>query len=210
MDLDGTLADTARDIVPALNVVCAEQGRPPVSYEQACSHVSQGARAILQLAFGKDLDEAFEQQLVDRILEVYGRAPYQATRLFDGMPELIEYFAQHNMPWGIVTNKSEELARPVMTAFDFAAPPGCLIGRRPDNHPKPHPQPLLRAAEELGVPAAQCLYLGDDPRDMQAADAAGMIGIVAGFGYIAPDANISEWGGQGTIDHPLELIDWLQ
>ena len=210
MDLDGTLADTACDIVPALNALCREQDRPPVAFAQARNHISQGARALVRRFFATAADSAAEDRLVARLLEIYSAAPCRHTRLFDGMPELLEDFKRRCLPWGVVTNKTESLARPIIAALDFPLAPGCLIGRDTLAHCKPHPEPLHEAARRLDVPAAHCLYLGDDPRDMQAAHAAGMTGIVAAFGYIAPGTDITTWQGDGAIRNPLELRDWLE
>ncbi len=210
MDLDGTLADTAHDIVPALNALCREQGRPPVAFERARNHISQGARALVRLIFATAADSAAEDRLTERLLEIYSAAPCRHTRLFDGMPELLEHLRRRRLPWGVVTNKTESLAQPIMEALDFPLAPACLIGRDTLAHCKPHPEPLCEAARRLGVPTAHCLYLGDDPRDMQAARAAGMIGIVAAFGYIAPGTDISAWNGDGAIRDPLELREWLE
>ena len=210
MDLDGTLADTAHDIVPALNALCREQNRPSVAFEQARNHVSQGARALVRRIFATTADSGDEDRLTARLLEIYSAAPCRHTRLFDGMTELLDYLKRRRLPWGVVTNKTESLARPILETLDFPLAPGCLIGRDTLARCKPHPEPLHEAARRLGVPAAQCVYLGDDPRDMQAARAAGMTGIVAAFGYIAPGADISTWDGDGAIREPLELRDWLE
>ena len=210
MDLDGTLADTAHDIVPALNALCREQDRPSVAFEQARNHISQGARALIRLVFETEPDSDEEERLTARLLEIYSAAPCKDTRLFDGMPELLEYFRKRGLPWGVVTNKSESLARPILEALEFPHAPGCLIGRDTLARCKPHPEPLHEAARRLGVPAARCVYLGDDPRDMQAARAAGMTGIVAAFGYILPGTDVSAWDGDGAIRNPLELRTWLE
>ncbi len=205
MDLDGTLADTALDIVPILNALCREEGHSPVEYGLARNSVSRGARALVRLAFGSGLDNRQEERLVARFLELYAESPCRDTRLFDGMMDLLDFLARNDMPWGVVTNKTGNLAEAIIKAMDFPVPPACLISG--DSLPlrKPHPDPLWEAARRMTVNAQHCLYLGDDPRDMRAARAAGMTGVIAAFGYIPPEADLASWEGDAIIQHPTEL-----
>ena len=205
MDLDGTLADTARDIIPIVNALCREENQAPVDYKYARYHVSQGARAMTRLAFGEDLSDEREQQLTARLLKLYAETPCRETVLFDGMAELIEFLVQNGTPWGVVTNKAGDLAAAIIAAMNFPVPPICLIGGDTLAHRKPHPEPLWEGARRMAVDARHCLYLGDDPRDMQAARAAGMTGVIAAFGYIPPETDLSSWEGDATIQHPAEL-----
>ena len=209
MDLDGTLADTARDIIPIVNTICHEENRPPLDYTRGRDHVSQGARAIVRAAFGADLDTAREQQLTDRFLQRYAATPCRETVLFDGMTELIETFTRARVAWGVVTNKAGHLASAILAALDFPMRPGCLVAGDTLAQRKPDPEPLHEAARRLGVASEACLYLGDDPRDMQAARAAGMLGVIAAFGYIPPGTDLSTWQGDARIDHPSELTAFL-
>ncbi len=209
MDLDGTLADTARDIIPVLNALCQEENHPPVDYDTARNCVSQGARAMVRFAFGESLSDEREDHLVARLLELYAEAPCRETVLFDGMMDLLEFLARNGMPWGVVTNKAGYLAAAILEAMDFPAPPSCVIGGDTLPHRKPRPEPLLEAARRIEVDARHCLFLGDDPRDMQAARAAGMTGVIAAFGYIRPETDLSSWEGDATIQHPAELKSFL-
>ena len=184
MDLDGTLADTARDIIPLLNTLCEEENHPPVDYGTARNRVSQGARAMVRFAFGDSLSDEKEERLVARLLELYAEAPCRETVLFDGMTDLLEFLDRNGTPWGVVTNKAGYLAAAVLDAIDFPTPPACLIGGDTLPQRKPSPEPLWEAARRIDVDAQHCLFLGDDPRDMQAARAAGMTGVIAAFGYI--------------------------
>ncbi len=210
MDLDGTLADTARDVIPILNTLCREEDHPPVAYDTARNRISQGARAMIRFAFGESLGDEREDRLVSRLLDLYAAAPCRETVLFDGMTELLEFLARTGMPWGVVTNKAEHLAAAILDAMDFPAPPACLIGGDTLPHRKPRPEPLWEAARRIDLEPPRCLYLGDDPRDMQAARAAGMTGVIAAFGYIHPDADLSSWEGDATIQHPAELQSLLE
>ncbi len=205
MDLDGTLADTARDLVPVLNALCLEEDRPPIDYDVARNCVSQGARALIRLAFGDGLSDGQEERLVARLLELYAETPCRETVLFDGMTDLLEFLARNGTPWGVVTNKTGNLAGAIIDTMDFPVPPACLVSGDTLPRRKPHPEPLWEAARRIDVDARHCLYLGDDPRDMQAARAAGMTGVIAAFGYIRPETDLASWEGDATIQHPAEL-----
>lgn len=111
--------------------------------------------------------------------------------------------------WGIVTNKPHRYTVPLMQALGYAERAACLINGDTCAHAKPHPEPMLKACEIIGVTPGQCLYLGDDLRDMQAANAAAMRGIIARYGYIGGDAQLDNWGAHGIIDVPAELLDYL-
>ena len=209
MDLDGTLADTATDMIAALNRLCAEQGRPALDYQRARPRVSKGARALIRFAFGESLDEAAETDLTTRFLEHYAKTRCQNSVLFDGMTELIEHLNEQHLPWGIVTNKPSRFTTVVVRTLLMPHPPHCVISGDTLEHCKPHPAPLLEAAKQINMSAEHCLFLGDDIRDMQAARAAGMTGIIATFGYIEPGTDLADWDADGTIDHPMELTPWL-
>lgn len=205
MDLDGTLADTARDLVPVLNALCLEEDCPPIDYDVARNCVSRGARALIRLAFGNSLSDGQEERLVARLLELYAETPCRETVLFDGMTDLLEFLTRNGTPWGVVTNKSGNLAEAIIETMEFPSPPACLVSGDTLRRRKPHPEPLWEAARRMDVDARHCLYLGDDPRDMQAARDAGMTGVIAAFGYIRPETDLSSWEGDAIIQHPAEL-----
>ena len=123
MDLDGTLADTARDIIPVLNALCREENHPPVDYDAARNCVSQGARAMVRFAFGDSLSDEREDRLVARLLELYAEAPCRETVLFDGMMDLLEFLARNGTPWGVVTNKPGTWRKPSLMRSTFPPRP---------------------------------------------------------------------------------------
>jgi phosphoglycolate phosphatase len=129
--------------------------------------------------------------------------------LFDGTDQLVAALEQRGIRWGIVTNKPHRYTVPLMQALGMASRAACLISGDTCPHAKPHPEPLLKACEVTGVAPAQCLYLGDDLRDMQAANAAGMRGIIASYGYVSSDASVENWSAYGSIRQPAELIGYL-
>ncbi len=208
-DLDGTLADTAPDLAWALNQVLQEQGREPLPYEQIRPVVSHGGIALIKLGFAIDPQAPEFQPLRERLLTIYRANIARETRLFDGMPELLEALEARGINWGVVTNKPAWLTEPLLAALDLT--PRCATTISGDTLPqrKPHPAPMLLACEQAGSQAAQCLYLGDAERDVQAGRAAGMTTLVAGFGYLGTEDHPEGWGADGIIDHPLQLLDHL-
>ncbi len=208
-DLDGTLADTAPDLARALNSLLGEQGRPHVPLEVARPLTSSGARGMIQVGFGLTPESVHYEGLKERFLELYGAAICVDTRLFPGMEELLRTLDQRGMRWGIVTNKVDRFTRPLLDALGLTSRSACIVSGDTAARPKPHPDPLLHAARTLGLEPAACVYVGDDLRDIQAARAAGMPVIAAGYGYLGDDADPHAWGADAVIDHPLETLNFL-
>ena len=208
-DLDGTFADTAPDLAAALNHTRATRQLPPLSLEIIRPQASHGSRGLLKLGFGIEPEHPGYNTLRDIFLEYYERNICVHTRLFGDMAELVDDLERRNIKWGIVTNKPHRFTLPLMQALGMASRAACLISGDTCAHAKPHPEPMLKACELTGVAPAQCLYLGDDLRDMQAANASGMRGIIASYGYVGSDASVENWNAQGSIDHPAELLGYL-
>ena len=208
-DLDGTLADTAPDLADALNRLLEEKGRAPVSLERARPVTSSGARGMLRVGFGIDPEHADYEGLKARFLDLYGSRVCRETRLFDGVSELLTALDRGGVAWGVVTNKPERFTVPLLDALELLARAACVIGGDTAERAKPHPDPLLHAAQKLALAPAHCLYVGDDVRDVRAARAAGMPVIAAGYGYLGEDADPRAWGADGVINHPLEVLKYL-
>ena len=208
-DLDGTFADTAPDLAAALNHTRAARQLPPLPLDVIRPQASHGSRGLLKLGFGIEPDAPDYDALRDIFLDYYERNICVHTRLFAGMAELVAALEQRGIKWGIVTNKPHRYTVPLMQALGYAERAACLISGDTCTLAKPHPDPLLKACEIIGVTPGQCLYLGDDLRDMQAANAAAMPGIIARYGYINGDASEASWNAQGGVDKPMELIRFL-
>ncbi len=193
-DLDGTLADTAPDIARVTNQVLAEAGRPPLSLSQVRATVSFGARALLLSGFDKTPEEIYIQQLLGKLFLLYSKEPSRETRAFPGLAELISSMAGHDILWGVVTNKPAALAAPIVAALGVAPPPACLIGGDTFPRKKPDPMPLIEACRQVGVTPDEAFYVGDANIDAQAAGAAGLPFVVAGFGYAPPRSAVRSWG----------------
>jgi 2-phosphoglycolate phosphatase len=208
-DLDGTLADTAPDLTRALNSLLREHGRAPVPIELTRPLTSSGARGMIKAGFGLSPESEQYEDLKTRFLELYGAAVCVETRLYPGMDELLLALEQRGIPWGVVTNKIDRFTRPLLAALGLAARAACVVSGDTAARPKPHPDPLLHASRALALEPAACLYVGDDLRDIQAARAAGMPIIAAGYGYLGDDGDPHEWGADAVIDHPLETLNFL-
>ncbi|MDP2811583.1 MAG: phosphoglycolate phosphatase [Rhodocyclaceae bacterium] len=208
-DLDGTLADTARDLHAAMNRLLAEEGRPAVPIASFRSHVSGGAPAMLGAAFGVTPEHPGYADLRLRFLDHYEMAACVETRLFPGIPELLEALEARGISWGIVTNKTERFTRLVAATLGLTPRAACIVSGDTASRPKPAPDPLLLAGEIAGIAPKAAAYVGDDLRDIQAARAAGMRAIAANWGYMGDGDPVREWGADHIIDHPGALLDLL-
>jgi len=208
-DLDGTLLDTAQDLANALNALRREEGLEPLDLARVRAFVSHGSTALVRIAFPEAPEPRF-LALRDRLLEIYGAALAVHTRPFEGMPELLAYLERAGLPWGIVTNKPARLTEPLLEALALRARAGAVVSGDTLAERKPHPRPLLYAAEQLRVPAATCVYVGDAERDVLAARAAGMRAVVACFGYIGPTDAPRQWPADAWVDAPREIVAYLE
>ena len=207
-DLDGTLLDTAPDMIAALNLVRVEEGQPALPYDLARTQVSHGSHGLTKLAFPELVGGEFER-LRMRLLDLYSANLASHTRLFPGFERVLETLERRSMRWGIVTNKPGFLTVPLLAALGLDRRAGSVVSGDTLPQRKPHPAPLLLAASELEVQPAQCVYVGDAERDVQSARAAGMPVLVASYGYLGPDDNPHAWRPDAHIDSPAGLIEWL-
>lgn len=208
-DLDGTLADTAADLGAVLNRLRGEAGLAPLPAETIRPHVSKGVRGLLSVGFALVPGDGRYAGLHQRFLDFYGESPCVATRLFEGMAELLERIEAGRLRWGIVTNKTSRYTLPLMEALGLARRAVCIVSGDSSPRPKPAPDPLLLASTIAGANPAHCLYVGDDLRDMQAARAAGMGAIAAAWGYLGDDLPLEEWGADTIIQTPSDLAGLL-
>jgi N-acetyl-D-muramate 6-phosphate phosphatase len=208
-DLDGTLLDTARDMAEALNRLRMDEGLESLPFERIRPLVSHGAPRLIRLAFGEAAPERYES-LRARFLDFYRGAIAVHTRPFDGCERLLEAVEQAGLRWGVVTNKPGWLTVPLLQQLGLGPRCGCVVAGDTLPERKPHPQPLLHAAGLLGLEPRACAYVGDTERDVQAARNAGMIPLVAGFGYLADGEDPAAWQAEAIFARPDELIDWLE
>ncbi|HEY5850941.1 MAG TPA: phosphoglycolate phosphatase [Lysobacter sp.] len=203
-DLDGTLLDSAPDMVAAIDAMRAARGQPPMPLDELRPHVSKGARAMVAAAFPQ-VDEPERESWIPEFLGHYERELGRHGQLFDGVDEMLAALEAAGSTWGIVTNKPEYLARQLMPVLGWEQRCAVLIGGDTLAQRKPHPLPLTVAAQRIGIDPSQCIYVGDDERDIQAARAAGMPSVVALWGYRLDGDDPMAWRGDVMIETPGEL-----
>lgn len=208
-DLDGTFADTAPDLAAALNHVRRLHNLPPLTLETIRPQASNGSAGLLKLGFGIEPDAAEFPALREAFLTHYAAHICDHTRLFPGMAQLLGILERRGLPWGIVTNKPHRFTLPLMQALGCDRRAACLVSGDTCTRAKPHPDPLFKACEMIGVTPGNCLYMGDDKRDVDAARAAGMRCIVARYGYIDAQVNAGDWGADGEAEAPMALLDFI-
>ncbi|MFT3792113.1 MAG: phosphoglycolate phosphatase [Rudaea sp.] len=206
-DLDGTLIDSAPDLIDAMRRLRAELGEPIIAMDKVGAVVSKGGRAMLRAGF-PGIDEARVETLLPRYLDLYAERIAAHTRTFDGIDALLAQLDARALAWGIVTNKPEGLARSVVAELGLVVCSTALVGGDTLATRKPDPEPLLHAARLANVDAARSVYVGDDARDIEAGRAAGMRTVAAGWGYLDGE-NPHDWGADIVIAHPRELLPAL-
>lgn len=208
-DLDGTVADTAPDLGHALNRMRLERGLDALSIALIRTEASAGSLGLLRLGFGiKPGDDGFEQ-MRSEFLGNYTERICHDTCLFPGITELLDELEARQLPWGIVTNKPARFTQPLMQLLDLDKRAACIISADQASHPKPHPAPLLAASKQIAIAPAECIYLGDDHRDVAASLAAGMLPIIANYGYLGNGEPPEAWGAKYHIDRPQDLLTYL-
>jgi phosphoglycolate phosphatase len=209
-DLDGTLCDTALDFTLALNRLLTEENRPTLSLTQVRNEVSNGALAIIQMAFPDIQSESLQLSLRNRMVDFYKEHITWHTRLYAGIDLVLAQLSQRNTPWGIITNKPEGLTHQIMKGLNLVDfPPSSIVGGDTLAFAKPHPAPLLLAAEQCNAQPKDCIYVGDHRRDIEAARAADMTAVAVSFGYLSANDNPHNWGADAVIDSPYSLACYL-
>jgi phosphoglycolate phosphatase len=206
-DLDGTLADSLADLANATNWALTQLGCPTHPLESYRYFVGEGARLLCARALPAD-----KQNLVDDALrlmrERYDAHCFDLTKLYAGIPELISALAERHYRLAVLSNKPDIFTKR-MIAHYFSPSPFTVVRGQMSNVPlKPDPAAALQIAQELGVPPAQWLYLGDTNTDMRTARAAGMhaVGVLWGF----RDRNeLFESGAEHIVGKPQEVLALL-
>ena len=209
-DLDGTLIDSAPDLAGAGNDMRAARGLTPYPLVHFRPMVGAGARGMVGRALGVGPHEDGFIPLRDEFLQRYEARMTRETRVFDGMVSLLDAFEARAMPWGIVTNKAARFAEPLARSLGLLPRAATLVCGDTTPHAKPHPEPLLEAARRIGVSAADCVYVGDDLRDVQAGRAAGMTTVAVQWGYLGDGEAIEAWGADHLVQTPADLLKLLK
>lgn len=213
-DLDGTLIDTAADFVKSVNLLLEENGRPAIASKPIRQTVSDGARALVKLAFAIDESHEDFSALNQRLLDIY----YQQLKsteacLYPGLDELLTKLEQQQIPWGIVTNKPEKYSLLLLEKLQLLQRCGVLICPEHVTERKPNPEPILLACQRLGCDTERTVYIGDHIRDIQAAKNADVIAIAAAYGYLSAESKIEDWSADFILqsaDQTESLLNLLK
>lgn len=205
-DLDGTLADTAPDLGAALNQLLQEQGRAPLPMELLRPHVSSGARGMIGAGLGITPADTAYADLQQRFLAIYQATLCVGTRLFGGMAEHLDELDARKIPWGIVTNKSQRFAIPLMEGLDLRQRCVCIVCGDSARRAKPHGHPMYLASAVIGIAPGDCIYVGDDERDVISGRVVGMQTVIASWGYLGGGKPPSHWGADAIAASPADIL----
>ena len=207
-DLDGTFADTAPDLCLAINRMRVKRNLPEIPVSATRPVTSLGARGLLGVGFGMKPDDDGYIAMRDEFLDYYNNELCVHTVLFPGMESLITALEKRTVRWGIVTNKAERFAKPLISQLGLDARCGCVIGGDTTARTKPHPEPLLEACRVIDIAPEYCIYVGDDERDIIAGRAAGMRTVAVGYGYLN-GGRPETWGADFVVDTPMDILNHL-
>ncbi|MFC7459248.1 phosphoglycolate phosphatase [Hydrogenophaga defluvii] len=208
-DLDGTLIDSAPDLGAAADQMRVARGMASLPLENYRPMAGSGARGMIAVAFGRGTDHPEFEALRQEFFANYEARMTRLTRPFGQVPEMLAELQAAGLPWGVVTNKAERFTLPLTAAMPLFATAGAVVCGDTTPHPKPHPAPLLEAARRMGLDAAECVYVGDDERDILAGRAAGMPTVAARYGYLGAAADVAAWNADAVIARPDELLKLL-
>lgn len=209
-DFDGTLADTAPDLGAAANVLRTRRGLDELPLDGYRHYASHGARGLLKVSLGMTPEHPEYEATRDEFLAEYEQGMTDRAALFPGIRELLDALQESGYTWGIVTNKVEYLAMPLVVHLGLYRHCAITVGGDTTPHPKPHPAPLLHAAEKTGFAPHDAIYIGDDERDIVAGHAAGMATVVAAYGYCGEHTALHTWNATAIADRPEQLWDVIE
>ncbi len=209
-DLDGTLVDTAPDLGGAANQIRAGLGLPPLPIDIYRPQASHGVRGMLLLALQMTPDHPDFAARREQYLAFYRARLSRDSQLFAEVPEALDRLEAAGIIWGVVTNKPDWLARPLMDDLGLSARSACRVSGDTAAQPKPAADPLLYACEQIGISAERCIYVGDDIRDIQSGRAAGMPTLVAGWGYLGSGTPPQDWGADAILESPSALLQQIE
>lgn len=207
-DLDGTLVDTAPDMVDVLLGMQKDHGQEPLPFETVRSHVSNGAMALVRLGF-PDADDTHAKKLHGEYLDRYQDAVCVHSALFPGLGDLLDRLDAGGRRWGVVTDKPRRMAEPLLDALGLRTRAACAISGDALPQRKPDPAPLVLASRQMGVSPETMLYVGDSVRDIQAGRAAGMFTVAASWGYITDDDDPAAWQADLVVRDTQELAHFV-
>jgi len=208
-DLDGTLLDTAPDLIACLNKALELHGMPAAEPETIKPVISFGAKAMIAASQKTAIDEEKQAVILKTLHGLYQNNIAVHSVFFAGMAETLDLIEAKGLKWGVVTNKLERFTQPLMAAFKLASRAACIISGDTAEKPKPNPEPMLAACRQAGVKSEECVYIGDAVHDIAAGKSAGMKTMAALYGYVKPTDEPASWGADALIDSPFQIYDWI-
>ena len=208
-DLDGTLIDSAPQLVGALNQLRQQYDLPPIPFLVGRPYASHGAAGLLKAGFNMEKNDPLFDARVQEFLDIYKEVFNLNMQCMEGIEELINTLNLRKISWGIMTYKAKKFAQPIVSSHPLLKSAACLIAGDDVSMPKPSPEGLIKASQMLSIEPSDIIYLGDDRRDVMAANDAGMVSMAARYGYLEVGDDAKSWGAQYIIDKPSELLDYL-
>lgn len=209
-DLDGTLVDTAPDLIACLNYALTQSELEPVGTEAVRPQISYGASAMIKNHLQDRFSNTLHDTLLNTMLDRYQSHIAQHTVLFPGMPETLAAIEASGLKWGVITNKQKRFTDPLMTALNLTERAACIISGDSTGNSKPHPEPMLAGCKQADVKPEQCVYIGDASHDIAAGKNVGMKTLAALYGYLKPEDTPHAWGADALIEHPEQIEAWIK
>lgn len=207
-DLDGTLVDTAPDLIACLNKSLVKHGFDEVVSDRLKPFISYGAAVMINKSIS-NVDEQTQEKILETMLDYYQHNIAEHSRFFSGMPDTLNTIESLGLKWGIVTNKRERFTNPLVDAFKLTERVACIVSGDTTANSKPHPDPMLTACAQANVRPEECVYIGDALHDIDAGKNANMKTLAAIYGYLKPDDNPKNWGADALIESPAQLTTWI-
>ncbi len=208
-DFDGTIADTARDMINALNVLLLENTMQTVKFEDLRAYVSNGTPALLKHGFDCSPEDEKFDVLRKNFLRIYEENVCVQTVLYPGTQSVLERCQKTGISWGIVTNKPEHLTRMIVQQLGLSDSVACIVGGDTLKYRKPRPEPVIHACDLAGIEPRNAVFVGDSWRDVEAGRQSGVTTVGASYGYIPPDDDPNEWNADFIIDSITDVSSIL-
>ncbi|MFA5982461.1 MAG: HAD-IA family hydrolase [Methylococcaceae bacterium] len=207
-DLDGTLVDTAPDLIACLNKALNQHNFASVEFDTVKPFISYGASAMINASV--DTSTSTQSAILETMLDTYQSNIAEHSVFFSGITDVLSDIENQGLKWGVVTNKRKRFTEPLMAALNLTERAACIISGDSTNYPKPHPEPMLAACNQANVSPQQCAYIGDASHDITAGKTAKMKTLVALYGYLKPEDTPETWGADALINAPLQISDWMR
>ncbi|MDD2722508.1 MAG: HAD-IA family hydrolase [Methylovulum sp.] len=208
-DLDGTLVDTAPDLIACLNKSFHHHGYGMVAPETIKPFISFGAAAMIKDSLGNTVTDEEQDAILATMLDFYQNNIAEHSEFFTNMPDILAAIEERGLKWGVVTNKRERFTLPLMAALQLSDRAACIISGDTTAYPKPHSEPMLEACRRAAVQAHECVYIGDAPHDITAGKNVQMKTLAAVYGYLKPDDQPETWGADALITTPGQILTWI-